>query len=275
MKGFTLVVVSTCFFVFGCGDAEDPQEQEIARLRAENAALHETIQTVNSVYADLESSRSNMANDTRSGTLDTRQLRQQRVDEMRTSLKANRAKISELEVKTKTYQGNIAELQTIVDNLKQTLQEREEAITQMSISLEAKSQRLSEVQFERKLKYLAKTLESKHSSEQATAAQTVRDLHAAYPDRSYSPLVIPLMRVMKNTDADTPVRMLAALALHELHSERGDFAIRRVGEFTSDSRLKKLCASLNSERMKQENLARAERNEGQRLDAVSSNITKR
>ncbi len=275
MKGYTLMVVSTCFFVFGCGDAENPQEQEIARLRAENATLHETIQTVNSVYADLEASRSNMASDTRGGTLDSRQLRQQRVNEMRTALKANKAKVAELEAKTRTYQGNIAELQTMVDNLKHTLQEREQALTQMSISLEEKSKRLSEVQFERKLKHIAKALESGNGSEQAAAAQTVRDLHATYPDRAYTPLVIPLMRVMKNTDADIPVRMLAALALHELRSERGDFAIRRVGEFTSDSRLKKLCASLNAERVKQDNLARAERNEGERLDAVKSDITKR
>lgn len=92
-------------------------------------------------------------------------------------------------------------------------------------------------------------LESPVPGIQASAAQTVRDLKAEAPEYGFASLVIPLMRIVKDRDAECGCRILAALALHELNSEMGDFAIERVGMFTEDARLKHVCTWLTYERL--------------------------
>lgn len=103
---------------------------------------------------------------------------------------------------------------------------------------------------------LVKALESNSTGLQATAAQTVRELKALIPDESFSSLVIPLMRIVKNEDAASESRILAALALHELHSERGDFAIKGESKNTGDKRFQYICSALTAERGKELQLAR-------------------
>jgi hypothetical protein len=102
---------------------------------------------------------------------------------------------------------------------------------------------------------LVKALESNSPGLQATAAQTVRELKALIPDESFSSLVIPLMRIVKNEDAASESRILAALALHELHSERGDFAIKGESRNTGDKRFQYICSALVVERAKEVQLA--------------------
>jgi hypothetical protein len=79
---------------------------------------------------------------------------------------------------------------------------------------------------------------------QASAAQTVRDLKNIARDSDLNALVIPLMRIVKNGNAECGPRILAALALHDLNSGMGDFAIKRVGLLTDDCRLKHVCTWL-------------------------------
>jgi len=92
-------------------------------------------------------------------------------------------------------------------------------------------------------------LESASPGVQASAAQTVRDLKARAPHYEFASLVIPLMRIVKDGNAECGPRVLAALALHELKSELGDFPIQRTGRFTEDQRLKHVCTWLTYDRL--------------------------
>ncbi len=83
---------------------------------------------------------------------------------------------------------------------------------------------------------------------QADAAQLVRDLHSIRPEQSFDACVIPLMAILKNEEAESSTRILAALALNQLGSSMGHFAVERTASFTSDSRLKYICSWLSFER---------------------------
>lgn len=83
---------------------------------------------------------------------------------------------------------------------------------------------------------------------QADAAQLVRDLDSFRPEQSFSACVIPLMALLKDEEGDSGARILAALALDQLDSEKGHFAISRMALFTSDTRLKYVCGWLAYER---------------------------
>ena len=105
-------------------------------------------------------------------------------------------------------------------------------------------------------KSLVMALESNSPGLQATAAQTVREIKAMVPGESFSVFVIPLMRIVKDEDAQVESRILAALALYDLHSAKGDFAIKREAMFCQSCRLGHILAALAVERVKQANLAR-------------------
>lgn len=100
-------------------------------------------------------------------------------------------------------------------------------------------------------KSLAVALTTPSPGMQASASQVVRDLKVLLPDQEFSLLVIPLMGIVKNEDSDVASRMVAALALHDLQSARGDFAIQRVAQFTKNDRMKRLCSWLTHERLQQ------------------------
>jgi hypothetical protein len=91
-------------------------------------------------------------------------------------------------------------------------------------------------------------LESDIPGMQADAAQLVRDLTDMRPEQSFSSCVIPLMAILKNEEAESGTRILAALALDKLQSPKGHFAISRTALFTSDTRVKYICAWLAFER---------------------------
>ena len=82
------------------------------------------------------------------------------------------------------------------------------------------------------------------SGQQADAAQLVRDLRYLRPEQSYEGYVVPLMAILKDENADRGARILSALALDELGSSRGDFAIARTAQFTSDPHVRYVCSSL-------------------------------
>lgn len=96
---------------------------------------------------------------------------------------------------------------------------------------------------------LQDALESGNFGIQTSAAQVVRDVKSLVPRYEFSSLVIPLMRIVKDDRAEPAKRVLAALALHELGSERGDYAIKRVGEFTDVKQLKHICMWLTYSRV--------------------------
>lgn len=100
-------------------------------------------------------------------------------------------------------------------------------------------------QSERSLK---QGLESRSVGMQVSAAQTVRELKQLLPGEEFSSLVIPLMRIVRNEDASVASRIVAALALHDLQSERGDYAIKQVARFTGNERVKHVCSWLSYHR---------------------------
>ena len=96
---------------------------------------------------------------------------------------------------------------------------------------------------------LAIALQAPSPGMQASASQVVRDLKALLPDQDFSGLTIPLMAIVKDEEAEVAVRMVAALALHDLQSAKGDFAIQRVAQFTRNERMRHLCTWLTYDRM--------------------------
>jgi hypothetical protein len=97
-------------------------------------------------------------------------------------------------------------------------------------------------------KSLKMALESISAGSQLTAAQTVRELKTLLPNRPFSSLVIPLMRIVKDENCDVHSRVLAAIALHELDSAMGDFAISRTAQFTDSQPVKHVCSWLTYNR---------------------------
>jgi len=99
---------------------------------------------------------------------------------------------------------------------------------------------------------LAIALQTPSAGMQASASQVIRDLKSLLPDQEFPRLVIPLMAIVKDEGADVPARMVAALALHELQSSKGDFAIERVAQFTGNERMKHLCSWLTYQRLQKD-----------------------
>jgi len=91
---------------------------------------------------------------------------------------------------------------------------------------------------------LVQALESNSEGLRLSAANTVRQLKERYPERSFSSLVVPLMRIVKDEAAEPSTRVVAAIALHGLHSAIGDFAIARTARFTDSPRVKHVCSWL-------------------------------
>lgn len=55
--------------------------------------------------------------------------------------------------------------------------------------------------------------------------------------------VIPLMKVFRSDD-DQRVQLMAALSLAKIEDSRGIYLVKRVGEFTEDARMKRICEQL-------------------------------
>jgi hypothetical protein len=102
---------------------------------------------------------------------------------------------------------------------------------------------------------LIQALESDSPGLQLSAAITVKELKLLFPERSFSCFVIPLMRIVKNEEGEPCQRVVAALALHDLHSAIGDFAIARAAKFIECSQMKRTCELLTYQRYVEEHPA--------------------
>ena len=91
---------------------------------------------------------------------------------------------------------------------------------------------------------LLKTLETGSPTMQAQAVQTMRELAQMFPSYPFKSLIAPLGAKLKDEKADGTVRLLAALALDELHSDAGDAIIKDVAGFSQDKGLQTLCTAL-------------------------------
>ncbi|MGD0339211.1 MAG: hypothetical protein ABSB78_10520 [Bacteroidota bacterium] len=85
-------------------------------------------------------------------------------------------------------------------------------------------------------------LQSGYPGIESSAAQTLRELKAYNPGFSFSRSIIPLMRIVKSETADTRSRLCTILALYDLKSDRGDFAIAGMAKYSANQKVKKLCS---------------------------------
>ena len=78
----------------------------------------------------------------------------------------------------------------------------------------------------------------------AGAAHVLRRLKQAAPEYSFRRSVIPLMRILRDNECDELSRLAAVMALHELRTDRGDYAIKAAARFSEKGRFKRLCEHL-------------------------------
>ena len=74
--------------------------------------------------------------------------------------------------------------------------------------------------------------------------QTVRELEQFFPDYPFEKLLLPLENILKDEQAEPSSRMLAALALDELHSDAGDLVVKAVADKCDNSGVQSLCKAL-------------------------------
>jgi predicted nucleic acid-binding Zn-ribbon protein len=153
-----LALVAFCFMlVIGCNNKEEELQKQIGQLQSEQASQQQNInerdqyfdnvvRAVNEVYTDLEKARVKEAQlvertegaegPARFTNAETRQRLLQNLSDIGSSLKENRKKIAELQAKAHTFHGQIASLNTLINNLKQSLQEREASIAQLETRIQ-------------------------------------------------------------------------------------------------------------------------------------------
>ncbi len=81
----------------------------------------------------------------------------------------------------------------------------------------------------------------------ASSAQTIRQLEQIFPENNFSSLLDPLIKIVQDEKSDTQVRLLSALALDGLHSNKGDKAIFDVAKTTKNNSVKDVCKALSVE----------------------------
>lgn len=106
-------------------------------------------------------------------------------------------------------------------------------------------------------KVIIKAFQSDDPEALRNATCNLRRLRQLVPDYDWDKCIIPLMHVLNAEEHDATARVIAAGILHELRTERGDFAISRNAQFSDDIRVKRYCAILVKTRLleKQKTLA--------------------
>ena len=107
----------------------------------------------------------------------------------------------------------------------------------------------SQTQIDRIEQSIAKGLESDAAAQQIDAAMMLHRVLGLVPVRDWDRCIIPLMRILNGEHNEPSARVLAAMVLHELRTERGDFAISRNALFTDDARVKRYCMILARTRL--------------------------
>lgn len=101
-------------------------------------------------------------------------------------------------------------------------------------------------------KMLVQALQSNSVDMSSSAAQTIRELEQIFPSELFSSFIEPLSNIIQNEKADTQLRILSALALDGLHSEKGDKVIYEVAKTTSNESLKNVSEALAIESINEE-----------------------
>lgn len=97
---------------------------------------------------------------------------------------------------------------------------------------------------------ILKSLESDNIGILASSAQTIRQLELIFPKNNFGSLLDPLMKIVQDENGNIQVRILSALALDGLHSDKGDKAIYDVAKTTNNNSVKDICVALSVESFK-------------------------
>ena len=107
----------------------------------------------------------------------------------------------------------------------------------------------SQAQVDQIEKCIVKGLQSSETTQQTDAAMMLHRVREVIPAHDWDRCIIPLMHILNGEDNQPSVRLLAAMVLHELRTERGDFAISRNAQFTDNARVKRYCTILSRARL--------------------------
>jgi hypothetical protein len=97
---------------------------------------------------------------------------------------------------------------------------------------------------------ILKSFESSNPGVVASSAMTVRELEQIFPDEKFNSFIDPLAKIVQDEKAETQTRLLAALALDLLHSDKGDESIYYAAKYTNNNSVKDLCNCLSIEGLK-------------------------
>ncbi len=148
MKAKLLFIALCGMLIVGCNNKEEQLQKQVAQLQGEQTSLQQSIterdqnleevmRAVNEVYADLEKARvkeGKLAQRTEGETQGqvsntvTRQALLNNISEIGSTLKENRKRIADLQSRVKSFRGEVASLNKLVDNLKKSLEDREQSI---------------------------------------------------------------------------------------------------------------------------------------------------
>jgi hypothetical protein len=92
------------------------------------------------------------------------------------------------------------------------------------------------------------TLENEDAEELINATCNLRRLKTIAPWRNRERCIISLMHVLNDERHDPRARIIAAGMLHELRSDRADFAISRNALFADEVHVQRYCAMLSRNR---------------------------
>ena len=99
-------------------------------------------------------------------------------------------------------------------------------------------------------KMLLQSLQSNDENMVSSSVQTIRELEQVFPDEGFISFIEPLSNIVQNENYDTHARILSALALDELHSDKGDASIYEAAKNSSNQSVKDICTALAIESFK-------------------------
>ena len=92
---------------------------------------------------------------------------------------------------------------------------------------------------------LIQALESGNTQMIASAAQTLRELEQIFPEESFSPMLNPLTKIVKDEKVETTSRILSLFALEALHADAGDAVIKDLKKSSSNKTIVEICSAMS------------------------------
>jgi len=97
-------------------------------------------------------------------------------------------------------------------------------------------------------------LQSNSLNMKETSVQTIRELEEVFPYEPFTLFIDPLSNIVRDEKSDIHLRILSALALDKLHSDKGDKIIYDVAKSTANESIKNVCEALAIESYKAEEM---------------------